>query len=184
MRRRPALDVCYRVLLRCYPRGFRARFSDPMTQMFRDRYRRAAARGALPAIAFLAATVADAVRNGVAERQYAQLSYLQRDSMVLQSLVTDFRQAAHVLMRAPRGTTLLAIATLALGIGANTAIFSVIHSVMIAPLPYPGADRVAIAWRHNPRFGDVSVSPSMTDAAAWRASGHVEALPLANRLPS
>src|SRR5262245_41003627 len=53
----------------------------------------------------------------------------------------DLTQAARSLVRAP-GFTLIVIATLALPIGANTAIFSLVKAVLLEPLPYPNADRL------------------------------------------
>jgi putative ABC transport system permease protein len=64
---------------------------------------------------------------------------------VLETWIRDFRHAARSLVRAP-GFTLIVVATLALPIGATTAIFSVANAVLLQPLPFPNADRlVAIA---------------------------------------
>ncbi|MBV8846007.1 MAG: ABC transporter permease [Bryobacterales bacterium] len=64
--------------------------------------------------------------------------------------------------------TATALLTLAIGIGANTAVFSVVHSILIKPLPYPGADRLAGVWNIAPGApglasvsGDLRLSPSM-----------------------
>src|SRR6266478_5134870 len=57
----------------------------------------------------------------------------------------DVRFALRMLFKRP-GFTLVAVATLALGIGANTAIFTVVHSVLLEQLPFPKADRLAIVW--------------------------------------
>jgi putative ABC transport system permease protein len=93
----------------------------------------------------------------------------------MRSLVQDLRFAVRSYLRTP-GITLLAVVTLALGIGANAAIFSVIHNVLLAPLPYPSADRVLIAWRYNPKLGDVSVSPSIKDVENWRKAEGLEGI--------
>jgi len=63
----------------------------------------------------------------------------------IDSLFEDVRFAFRMLSKRP-GFTLVAVATLALGIGANTAIFTVVHSVLLQQLPFSKADRLAIVW--------------------------------------
>ena len=60
----------------------------------------------------------------------------------------DIRAAIRALTRRP-GFALIAIVTLALGIGGNAAIFSIIDSVLLQPLPYPRADRLVMPWEYS-----------------------------------
>ena len=64
------------------------------------------------------------------------------------SLLQDFRVGARSFLRTPR-FTIPAILALALGIGATTAIFSVIRGVVLKPLPYPNPDGVVVIWENN-----------------------------------
>ena len=172
-------DTAYRALLRLYPAAFRRRFGPQMQQAFRDRYRAVAVAGWRKRSGFLFGAFADVVRSAALERAAGRQRHdpqYERPSMFWQSLAVDFHHAWRVFTRSPKGTMALAILTLALGIGANTAIFSVIHHALLMPLPYPAADRIAIGWRTNPRLGDVNVSPAITDVDAWRKANSVESI--------
>jgi len=64
-------------------------------------------------------------------------------------LVRDFRHALRALWKSP-GFSLISIAVLALGIGANAAIFSVVYAVILRPLPYPDASQLVFVWQRFP----------------------------------
>jgi putative ABC transport system permease protein len=68
-------------------------------------------------------------------------------------LLRDFRNAARLLLRSP-GYAFTCVAILALGIGANTAIFSVIYSVILTPLPYPDPAQLVFVWERFPGMPD------------------------------
>src|SRR6185503_4206449 len=67
----------------------------------------------------------------------------------MSAFLQDVRYAIRTLRRSV-GLTLVVIASLAIGIGANTAIFSVVNALLIKPLPYPDSDRLAMLWLRSP----------------------------------
>src|SRR4051812_24381500 len=88
-------------------------------------------------------------------------------------IVQDIRYAARVMWRA-RGVTAIAVATLALGIGANTAIFSVINALLLKPLPYPQPDRLVMVWQDlRPRGGPATEWTGPSQQFDWKADTEV-----------
>jgi putative ABC transport system permease protein len=81
----------------------------------------------------------------------------------------DLRYAQRSLRRAP-GFTSVAVITLALGIGANTALFSVISAVLLRPLPYPDAERLVRVWTTQPpESGVPRIGSALPDYRVWRS---------------
>jgi putative ABC transport system permease protein len=88
----------------------------------------------------------------------------------MQTLGQDLRYGARMLFKNP-GFTLIAVVTLALGIGANTAIFSVVSGVLLNPLPYPESERLVGVWEDPGGTPRNPVNPR--NYADWRAQNQV-----------
>lgn len=132
----------YRLLLHLYPRGFLADWRHELVATFAERARDH--RGPLAFVALVAAAVADVVPNALAAH---------RDM-----LRQDLRYASRTLGRTP-GFAITAILLVALGVGANTAAFSLADHVFVRPLPYPDADRLVKVFQTTPGYGRVELSP-------------------------
>ena len=90
----------------------------------------------------------------------------------MDSLLQDLRYAVRCLRKRP-GFSLVVIFTLALGIGANTAIFSVVHAVLLSPLPYQEPDRLAVLWAKNEKKNLTQWPVSYLNMVDWRAQNQV-----------
>jgi len=84
----------------------------------------------------------------------------------------DFRYALRQLRR-NRAFAAVAAITLALAVGANTAIFSVVNTVLLAPLPYRQVDRLMMIWERNPSRGEQAFPISAGDFASWKQENDV-----------
>ena len=85
----------------------------------------------------------------------------------MESIIKDVRFAVRSLIKRP-GFTVIAVLTLALGIGANTAIFSVVYSVLLKSPPFPRADRMVLLWGDDRTEGDSRSQVSHTDVVDFR----------------
>ncbi|HXJ06660.1 MAG TPA: ABC transporter permease [Candidatus Acidoferrum sp.] len=86
------------------------------------------------------------------------------------NMIRDLRYALRVLLKSP-GFTIVAVLTLALGIGANTAIFSVVHAVLLRPLPYPDANRLVFLGEWSEEVPEMSIS--MANFNDWQAQNTI-----------
>src|ERR1700730_2451743 len=91
----------------------------------------------------------------------------------METVLADIRHSFRVLIKSP-GFTTVAVLALALGIGANTAIFSVIDRVLLALLPFPDSERIMRIQRKSP--GGTGSSVSIPKFMAWRKSGSFQSM--------
>ncbi len=156
--------AAYRLSALAYPRAFRARFGADMLALFTRRVSVARTRGTGQAVALALWLYADALASGTAMRVRTladrwwwpahqpadHVSSSRRISMSWESLRADLRLAGRQMRNAPL-FALVTVATLALGIGANGAIFAVLHAVLLRPLPYDDPSRLVAIWSDNTR---------------------------------
>jgi predicted permease len=113
-----------------------------------------------------------------AERRFGNLTrvkergYDVRSGRWLETLWLDLRYGARMLVKKP-GFTALAILALALGIGANTAVFSVINALLLRPFPYADANRLVMVWDSNQEIGVDFVEASYPNFADWKSQNSV-----------
>jgi putative ABC transport system permease protein len=89
----------------------------------------------------------------------------------MHSLLRDIRYGMRGLFKRP-GFTLIAVVTLALGIGANVAIFSVVNAVLLRPLPYRDSNRIVTLWQNNVKAGVPRNDVSPANFLDWRDQSH------------
>src|SRR5256714_6702964 len=94
-----------------------------------------------------------------------------REGATMESLFSDVRYAIRNLIKRP-GFTAIAVIPLALGIGANSAIFSTINALLVSPLPFPGQERVVAIWDKAPSRGVQHNEGAMANYLDWRAQNN------------
>ncbi|HEY0783285.1 MAG TPA: ABC transporter permease, partial [Thermoanaerobaculia bacterium] len=144
------MSVFYRALLHLYPASFRAEYGAEMRADFAERKRESPPP--LAGLGLALRAILDVVPNALG----AHWDILRQ----------DLRYAVRALGRAP-GFTATAIVVVALGVGANTAAFSLADLVLLRPLPFPQPDRLVKLWQTTPGFERLEVSPA--NYRDWKA---------------
>ena len=133
----------YRALLHLYPASFRGEYGEEMAAIFRHRLRDA--NGPFSTLALGISVALETIMNALA----AHWDILRQ----------DLRYTARTLGRA-RGFAATAILIVALGVGANTAAFSLTDFVLFRPLPFPDADRLVTVWQSQGGYSRMELSPA------------------------
>lgn len=155
MTARPVYERVYRWLLRLLPSDFRSEFEQDMTADFRDQHEAAVATKApLPVARLWKRTTLDLVR--LAPREHFEM------------LKRDVGYALRTLRRRPAFAATVLV-TLAVGIGLTTAIFSVVHGVLIRGIPIQGSDRLVRLYDVSPAPKRELGSVSSANFLDWRA---------------
>ncbi|MCH7564805.1 MAG: ABC transporter permease [Gemmatimonadetes bacterium] len=152
----------YALLLRLYPKRFRQRFEQQMLDVFREQRVDAKYAGIFGSVRFWWDMVWDLlVALPDAQRRYSKVTIWEAS---VDGMLRDLKFAVRMLVKAP-GFTVMAVLTLAIGIGSTAAIFGVVNSVLLKPLPYGDSDEVVTVWSSWVGFPKTWVSVS--EYRAW-----------------
>ncbi|HEY7699279.1 MAG TPA: ABC transporter permease, partial [Vicinamibacteria bacterium] len=149
------VELVFRVALFSYPVRFRERFAESMLDTLSERLRERRREGVLAAFGFVVAASVNLAATGLWERldegRTSRVHSRGRRSGMgtwLGVSMKEARFALRSLWKRP-SFTFTAIATLALGVGANTAIFSVVEGVLLDPLPFPESEKLVIVAKRR-----------------------------------
>lgn len=144
----------FRLLLYAYPPSLRRAHGEDMTAVFRDAWQDARTRSLGARCRVLFRLFSDFLRCWPAAWRSVPS---RKGSKMTTPLLLHIKFALRLLRRHP-ASSIATVLTLALAIGLNTAVFSVVHAVLLQPLPYPDAGRLVRLWEHNlPRQNDRNV---------------------------
>jgi len=150
--RRRAVRI-YRALLFAYPAEFRHEYASEMEQLFAQRL------ASEPRLRVWLDTLRDIAVTAPREH--------------LHILAADLRYGSRIIAKSP-GFTAVALLAMALGVGATTAVFSLINAVLIRSLPYADPQRLVYVWMPIPRLKQLppEMGPSSPDFYAWQQASH------------
>jgi putative ABC transport system permease protein len=147
------------LLIRIFPADFRRTFGADMLATFDDRWReRASWRLAASTIADLFRTAALLHLAALRQPDLGNQNRLGKGDGLMIALAQDLRFAFRMLWRGPVFTAVV-VAVLAIGIGANSAIFSLLDAALFRPLPFAQPDQLVMLWEHPPSYAHNRVSP-------------------------
>ena len=175
-----AFAAVHRAAVRLYPQRFRDLFGDEIQRVFEERLNRASAASGAKRSAFALFLIADAACSGLLERarhrherwawpRHGAPSRQRSSTMSLETVRRDLALALRQFGRAPM-FAVLTVASLALGIGANTAMFAIVHGVLLQPLPYGAPGELLTIWSHNSKNNEPNNPVSPANFEAFRAA--------------
>ncbi len=157
-----------------------AEIVEELSQHLDDQYEQSLGQGATEEEAYKAALtglvesdlLAHELKRVERRVQHDTLALGKERTNFLGDLAQDLRYGLRMLLKNP-AFTIIAVVALALGIGANTAIFSVVNAVLLRPLPYKNPERLVMVWEDNSKQGFPRDTPAAANYVDWRDQNHV-----------